>query len=183
MLTLGTSLAVMAAPPGSMFYNARTVIETLTLPIQPQARFERHETLIEERFGDAEAAARSGNTAALEAALAAYQEEVDAASEDAGNDPSWLAHLQEMLAKHTAVLTALAERLPDESSIENAIEASSKAITRLEARTHPAHPSHPPQGNGQGGGNGAAGNQGGGQGDGNSDESSQGGQGGGGQQP
>ena len=164
MLTLGTSLAVLAAPPGSPFYNARVFIETVTLPSQAQARFEGHEKLLQERLDEAEAAAASGDSSALAAALAAYQAEVDAATADAGNDQDWLAHLQAMLAKHTAVLTALAERLPDQSSIERAIDTSSKAITRIETKTHPAHPTHKPQGGGDpqsGGQSGGAGNGGG----------------------
>jgi len=165
MLTLGTSLAVMAAPPGSPFYNARVFIETATLPAQAQARFEGHEKLLEERLDEAEAAAASGNSAALAAALAAYQAEVDAATADAGSDQDRLAHLQAMLAKHTVVLTALAAQLPDQSSIERAIDTSSKAITRIETKTHPAHPTHDPQGGGDpqtgGHGDGNDGGQGG----------------------
>ncbi len=154
MLTLGTSLAVLAAPPGSAFYNARLFIETVTLPAQAGARLEGHEKLLQERLDEAEAAATSGNSTALAAALAAYQAEVDAATADAGTNTDLLDHLQAMLAKHTAVLTALAATLPDESSIEHAIDASSKAITNIESRTHPDRPSHPPQGGGQGGGQG-----------------------------
>ena len=161
MLTLGTSLAVLAAPPGSPFYNARVFIETVTLPTQAEARFEGHERLLEERFDEAEAAAASGNSIALAAALDAYQAEVEAATADAGVDQDWLAHLQAMLAKHTAVLTELATRLPDESSIEHAIDSSSKAITKIETKTHPVRPSHQPQG---GGGQGGGGQGGGGQG-------------------
>jgi hypothetical protein len=171
MLTLGTSLAVLAAPPGSPFYNARVFIETVTLPSQAEARFEGHEKLLEERFDEAEAAAANGNTVALAAALDAYQAEVAAATADAGIDQDWLAHLQAMLAKHTAVLTELATRLPDESSIERAIDSSSKAITKIEARTHPARPSHQPQGGGNGGG-------GGGQGGDNANDDGRGGNGG-----
>jgi hypothetical protein len=90
----------------------------------------------------------------LAAALAAYQREVDAATLDAGDAPDQLARLQDMLAKHTAVLTVLAAQLPDESSIEHAIDTSTNAITRIEAKTHPVRPSHPPQGGGPGGGQG-----------------------------
>jgi hypothetical protein len=178
VLSLGTSLAVLAAPPGSPFYNARVFIETVTLPAQAEARFEGHERLLQERFDEAEAAAASGNTEALAAALAAYQAEVDAATEDAGTDAAWLAHLQEMLAKHTATLTQLATTLPDETSIEHAIDTSSKAITKIEARQHPvAHPTRPPQGGGDQG----TGDQGGGQG---GDGANDGGQGqNGGEQP
>jgi uncharacterized membrane protein YgcG len=162
LLTLGTSIAVLAAPAGSPFYNARVFIETVMLPIQPEARFEGHEKLLQERFAEAEAAAARGDVDALAAALAAYQAEVDAATADAGTDATWLAHLQDMLAQHTATLTELATTLPEQASIEHAIDASSKAITKIEARQRPAaHPTRPPQGGGDAGSGGQADDQGG----------------------
>jgi Domain of unknown function (DUF5667) len=157
-LTLGTSAAVFAAPPGSPFYNARVFIESAFLPTQLDARLVAHEDLLAERLHEAEAAAASGDTVGLAAALAAYQAEVDDATADVGDDPTRLAHLEDVLANHTAVLTALAATLPEQSSIDNAIENSSKAITKLQDKSHPAHPSHPPQGGGgSGGGSGGGG--------------------------
>jgi hypothetical protein len=156
-LTLGTSLAVLAAPPGSPFYNARVVLETLVLPSQADARLEAHEKLIDERISEAESAANRGDMNALAAALAAYRAEVDAATADVGDNADLLAHLEDMLAKHTVVLTGLAATLPAESSIDNAIDASSKAIQKLQQRGSPAaHPTRPPQGGpgGNGGGGG-----------------------------
>jgi hypothetical protein len=162
-LMLGTSAAVMAAPPGSPFYNARVFLETVALPTQVDARLARHEELIQERLDEAEAAAARGDTVALAAALAAYQSEVDAATGDIGSDQTLLAHLEEELARHTAALTALAARLPEQSSIEHAIDTSSKAITKLQSQEHPAqppHPSHAPQGGGGSGNGGGEGGQG-----------------------
>jgi hypothetical protein len=156
-LMLGTSAAVLAAPPGSPFYNARVFLETLVLPTQADARLARHEELIQERLDEAEAAAGRGDTVALAAALAAYQAEVDAAAADIGTDLTLLAHLEEELARHTATLTALAARLPEQSSIEHALDASSNALTKLKQREHPTQPphaTHSPQG---GGGNGGSG--------------------------
>src|SRR5262249_12310788 len=92
-----------------------------------------------------EAAVERNDPAALAAALATYQAEVTAATIDLSGDTSRLAHLEEELAKHTAVLTALAQTLPEQSNIENAIDASSKAIAKLQEKTHPTHPGHPPQ--------------------------------------
>lgn len=161
-LMLGTSAAVMAAPAGSPFYNARVFLETLALPTQVDARVARHEELIQERLDEAEAAADRGDTVALAAALAAYQSEVDAATGDIGNDQALLAHLEEELARHAAVLTALAARLPEQSSIEHAIDTSSKAITKLQAKEPPAqppHPTHAPQGGGGAGGYGGNGGE------------------------
>ena len=149
MLTIGTSAAVFAAPPGSLFYNARVYIETLALPAQVDARLAGHEQLLTERIAEAEAAAGRGDAPGLAAALAAYQAEVDAATADVGNDVARLAHLEEMLAKHTAVLTTLATELPEQSSIEHAIDTSSKAIANLQAKGSRAHPTHVTGGQGQ----------------------------------
>ena len=160
-LTLGTSAAVLAAPPGSTFYNARVLIESALLPTELDARLVGHEDLLAERLNEAATAAANGDTAALAAALAAYQAEVNDATADVGDDPDRLAHLEDVLAKHSAVLAALAATLPQESSIEHAIEASSKAITKLQQKSNPVHPTRPPQGGGTGGGNGGDGGQGG----------------------
>jgi Domain of unknown function (DUF5667) len=172
-LTLGTTAAVLAAPPGSPFYNARVVLETLVLPAQPDARLEAHERLIKERIAEAEDAAARGDNVGLAAALLAYQAEVAAATADVGDDAARLAHLEDMLAKHTAVLTALEARVPEQTSIDNAIDASSKAIQKLQQRGGAgSHPTRPPQGGpGGNGGNGGAGGNGGN----GSDEDGQGG--------
>lgn len=149
MLTLGTSAAVLAAPPGSPFYNARVYLETLALPTQADARLEAHERHLGERLGEAQDAVARGDMVGLAAALAAYQAEVVAATADVGDEATLLAHLEAILANHTDVLTALAARLPEQSSIEHAIDASSKAIDKLKARgDHGAHPTRAPQGGG-----------------------------------
>jgi chromosome segregation ATPase len=146
MLTIGTSAAVLAAPPGSPFYNARVYIETLTLPSQVDARLAGHERLLQERIAEAEAAAARSDAIGLAAALAAYQAEVNAASVDVGDDAARLAHLEDMLAKHTTTLTALAAELPEDTSIEHAIDASSKAIANLKAKASHPHQTHAPGG-------------------------------------
>ncbi|MEO5704773.1 MAG: DUF5667 domain-containing protein [Candidatus Limnocylindrales bacterium] len=145
-ITLGTGAAVFAAPPGSPFYNARVAIETAFLPTQVDDRLASHERHLEERLGEAEAAAARGDVVALEAALAAYRSEVDAAVADVGDDADRLAHLEAELAKHTAVLEALAAKLPDQAAIEHAIDVSQKATKKLEDKDHSAggRPSGPP---------------------------------------
>lgn len=132
-LTLGTSAAVFAAPPGSPFYNARLVIESAMLPpvsrpVDRLAAFEEH---LATRIAEATAAAASGDAAALSAALAAYQAEVDALVGEAGLDADQLAHLEAMLAKHTAVLEALEAKVPEQASVDRAIETSQKAIEKI----------------------------------------------------
>ena len=145
-LTLGTSAAVLAAAPGSPFYDARVALEAAFLPAQIDARLASHEMHIEERLAQAQLAAARGDVAALEAALAAYQSEVAAAVADVGDDADRLAHLQAELAKHTGVLEALATRLPDHAAIDRAIDASQKAANKLKDRAvHPGgKPSSPP---------------------------------------
>ncbi|MEA2673254.1 MAG: hypothetical protein QOI92_446 [Chloroflexota bacterium] len=151
-LTLGTTAAVFAAPPGSPFYSARITIENALVPNNPDARLAAHEDRLTELLADAQAAANSGNGAALDAALAAYQDEVDAAVADLGDAPDRLAHLEEDLGKHVAVLQGLEATLPTQAAIEHAIDASQKAINKLhDSGSHPGgkpspapHPTHVP---------------------------------------
>jgi hypothetical protein len=142
-LTFGTSAAVLAAPPGSPFYNARVAIEQALLPSTTDERVAAHERLLAERLAEAQAAAANGDAASLGAALAAYQAEVDAAVADVGSDPVLLAHLEDELAKHTAVLESLAARLPEQAAIEHAIEVSQKATTKLHDAGKPANGGQP----------------------------------------
>jgi hypothetical protein len=130
-LTLGTTAAVLAAPPGSPFYNARLVIETVLLPTEPDARLAAYEAHLEERLREAEAAAAANDTNALTAALAAYEADVTAARGAAGDDAQLLANLEAMLAKHTIVLEALEARLPAQASVGNAIANSQNAIQKI----------------------------------------------------
>jgi hypothetical protein len=137
-LTLGTGAAVLAAPPGSALYDARVAFEDAFLPTQADARLAAHEEHLANRLADAEAAAASGNAVALVAALAAYQAELDAAVADVGDDAERLAHLEAMLARHVVTLTALQARVPEQASVDNALENSQKAVVRIQEKAHPA---------------------------------------------
>lgn len=130
-LTLGTGAAVLAAPPGSPFYNARLVIEAVLLPTDSDARLAAYEQHLEQRLREAEAAAAANDPNALAAALAAYDSDVAAALAVAGDDGELLAHLEAMLAKHTTVLVALEARLPAQASVDKAIANSQKAIQKI----------------------------------------------------
>jgi hypothetical protein len=130
-LMLGTTAAVLAAPPGSPFYNARLVIETALLPTELDARLAAYEAHLEQRLREAETAAAAGDMHALAAALAAYVADVTAALGAAGDDAELLAHLDAMLAKHTTVLVALEARLPEQASVDKAIANSQKAIQKI----------------------------------------------------
>ena len=134
-LTLGTSAAVFAAPPGSAFYNARLVIETVMLPAKADEQLAAREDHLEDRLREAEAAAARGDIVALEAALVAFQSELDAAVAASDEDLARLAHLQAAIEKHVAKLEELAARLPTEvarkNAFEHAIDASEKAVEKL----------------------------------------------------
>lgn len=150
VLTMGTAAAVMAAPPGSPFYNARVYIETIALPSQPDSRLAARESHLETRIQEAQAAAARGDGAALAAALAAYQAEMDAAVAELGVDPDLLAHLEAVLNKHVVVLEALEARLPEQASLDKALDASQKAVDKIKdkAKNGGGRPSAPPGGPG-----------------------------------
>jgi uncharacterized coiled-coil protein SlyX len=133
-LTLGTGAAVVAAPPGSAFFNARVLLETVLLPGQSDARLATREQHLKDRLVEADAAASSGDFVALDAALAAYRAEVDNAVDEQGDSLDRLAHLEAMLAKHVAVLEALEVKVPAQASIEKAIVSSQKAVARLQEK-------------------------------------------------
>ena len=139
-LTMGTTAAVLAAPPGSPFYNARLVIETALMPsvADIDARLTAYEEQLSDRIVEAEAAIAAGDEGALVAALAAYQDEVNRAVAELGSDPSRLARFEAVLAKHIAKLEALAARLPTQvarsNALQHAITASERAVARLQDR-------------------------------------------------
>lgn len=134
-LTLGTGAAVLAAPPGSPFYEARVAIEAALAPTQVDARLAAREEHLAQLVAAAQAAAASGDPVALATALAAYAAEVDAAVNDVGDAAARLAHLEEVLAKHVAVLTALQVEVPDAASIDRAIESSQKAVEKIREKS------------------------------------------------
>jgi hypothetical protein len=150
VLTLGTTAAVMAAPPGSPFYNARVYMETIALPSQPDSRLAAREGHLETRIQEAQAAAARGDGAALAAALAAYQAEMDAAVAELGADPALLAHLEGVLNVHVVVLEALEAKLPEQASLDKALAASQVAVDRIneKAKSGGGRPAAPPGGPG-----------------------------------
>ena len=145
IMTFGTSAAVLAAPPGSPFYGARVALEQAFLPAGTNDRVAAHERLLAERLTEAQAAADRGDAAGLQAALTAYQTEIDAAVADVGYDPALLAFFSTSLDRQTGLLQALAVAAPEPAAaaaIEKAIEASQAAAKKL-------HDSGPPPWAGQ----------------------------------
>lgn len=151
ILAFGTGAAVSAAPPGSPFYNARVALQGIFLPVEIDARLASHEQHLEERLAEAEAAAARGDVAALAAALASFQAQLDEAVADLGDDFDRLSHFQTVLEKHVAKLTALSLRLPTEAARDNAVEhalqASQKAVTKVREQKERSNsrPTAPPR--------------------------------------
>lgn len=147
-LTFGTSAAVLAAPPGSPFYNARVALEQAFLPTQLDDRIAAINSQLEERLAEAQAAADRGDVVALEAALVAYRSEVDAAANESGWSAEQLAHFEAQLAKHVAKLEALAARLPQQAAdnaLQHAIDANERAAKKVREKGQgkPADPGQP----------------------------------------
>jgi hypothetical protein len=147
-LSLGTAAAVLAAPPGSPFYNARLVIETALLPTEVDMRLAAYELHLDERLREVEAALASGDDAALLAALAAYRADVDAAVAVAGEQGFRLEKLQLAIEKHLAKLEELAASLPTEvardNAVEHAIDVSEKAVEKLKEKSKKNNNRPPP---------------------------------------
>ncbi|MES1239664.1 MAG: DUF5667 domain-containing protein, partial [Chloroflexota bacterium] len=148
-LTFGTTAAVLAAPPGSPFYNARVTLEQAFLPSGPRDRVAAHERLLQERLAEAQAAADAGNMSALQAALTAYQGEVDAAVADVGYDPALLEFLHTSIVHQTALLETMAAANPAQAAaVQGAINASETASKRLDDaggdKDHDGKPDGPP---------------------------------------
>lgn len=134
LLAITTGTAITTASPGSPLFMARVALEDMFLPVQIDARFASHEQHLDEYLAQAEAAAAQGDELGLEAALAAYQDEVDQTLADIGNDYGRLEHFQAVLESHVAKLTALSLSLPTEvargNAEEHALQASESAVTK-----------------------------------------------------
>ena len=134
LLAISTGTAITSASPGSPLYMARVALEDMFLPVQIDARFASHEQHLDERLAEAEAAASGGDPVALEAALAAYQAEIDQTLADIGDDYGRLARFQAVLERHIAKLTALSLPLSTDvasgKAEEHAIQASQSAVTK-----------------------------------------------------
>jgi hypothetical protein len=184
-LAVGTTAAVFAAPPGSPFYNARLVIESAMMPpvAQLDARLAAYEEQFDDRIAEAEAAIAHGDAESAAAALIAYQDELDSALAEVGDQDSRVARLQAVLDKHIAKLEALAARLPTQvardNAVKHAIDASERAVAKLQQKQAHGNQNPGANGNGNPGGNGN-GNQSQGGGNGNPNAGGNGNQGQGG---
>jgi uncharacterized protein DUF5667 len=154
LLAAATGTAVVAAPPGSAFYNTRLVLETAFMPpvTDSDARLAAYEEQFASRIAEAQAAAARGDQAALNAALAAYQNEITNAVAELGSgaDLDRLSRLEAVLGKHIANLQQLATKLPTQvardNAVTHAVAASERAVEKIQATR-----AHLNEGNGAGG--------------------------------
>ena len=137
-LLLGGAAAVSAAPPDSPLYEARIVLENLTLPASASARAEARVAALQERIKEAKGAASGNNGKAVAAALKAYRASVKDALREAGDDPTALARLYAALGLHVEALQTIdAANVGDaKSAIDGALQDSQNAVTEIEQRGH-----------------------------------------------
>ena len=141
-LSLGIVGGAMAASvPGGPLYGARIWLEDVTLPSDPTERAAAELIRLETRLAELEAAVRSGNRGAAEAALAAYQQIADEAilGANASGDEAAIARLAAALDRHVDNLTRVAGQVPPQAAeaiqrnIERAIQRNDAAIERIES--------------------------------------------------
>jgi len=127
--------AVAASGPGGPLYSARLWVETLTLPSDPAARAAADLDHLQARLDDATAAAASGNSDAVTAALDAYRQTLADVSALAAGDPTREQHLLAELGKHQAVLEALVSQVPGpaKASIDRAVQRTQDRIDAITA--------------------------------------------------
>jgi hypothetical protein len=133
-LALGVVGGTMAASgPGLPLYGARMWIEEQFLPTTAAARADAELRRLEARLAEASAAASRGDLGGAAAALAEYDQTAAELLSIEGLDQERLEQLEAILARHLAVLTAVAAQVPDQAGtrIDDAIN---RAIDRANAR-------------------------------------------------
>jgi len=145
----GTALA---ARPGGLLYPARLWTEAANLPAASLPRAQAEIGRLQARVVEAQQAAAVGDGPAVQAAIVAYTAIVAEAAAGTEGDPVATAALEQTVARHMVVLTALLDRVPLQarSAMENALASSTKVLDSI-------HPGAPPAGGSGGGGNGGTG--------------------------
>jgi len=135
VVAVGTAAA---SEPGGPLYGARLWVETLTLPSDANARAAAELERLQARVDEATAAAASGNSAAVTAALDAYRQTLPDASAAAGGDLTREQHLSAELGRHLVVLEALAGGVPtnaraaiDQAAIDQAVQRTEGKINAV----------------------------------------------------
>lgn len=142
-LLLGANGAVAAsasALPGDALYGVKRAVERVSLAMHRDAagRAGLHLKFAATRVSEVEALVASGGVASealdgLSASLAGAEEEASEALALGQDSGALLAHVQEMISKHIAVLTDVLAKVPDQAkgaiqqAIDNAQNAKAKA--------------------------------------------------------
>jgi hypothetical protein len=139
-LTLGVAAGAMASSqPGGPLYDIRVSLEALALPSDPMDRADAEVVRLEARLDEVLAAARTGDQAAVQAALLAYQEIAEEALQGAGTNQAALDRISTALSRHVAVLQLVAANVPAqareaiERNIDRAIDNNARTIERIQA--------------------------------------------------
>lgn len=137
LVAVGGTLAATTA--GGPLYRTRVWLERVALPSGADARANAEIVRLDARLAELEAAVRSGDRAAVAAALTAYQDIADEAIAAAGADASAVEKVLAALGRHLAVLERVAGQVPPQAAeainrnIERAIEHADATIDRIEA--------------------------------------------------
>lgn len=115
----GGAMAGVAASPGGPLYDTRLWFESQLLPTSGVARLDAQVAHIGDRIDEATGAIDAGDGSAADAALNAYDSQVDAAVAAAAADRAELLQLRATIARHLAHLQSL-------------VKPSSKAATSLQ---------------------------------------------------
>jgi hypothetical protein len=153
-LTLGVGVgSVAASQAGGPLYGARVWAETLTLPSEADARAQAQLERLQDRLAEAAAATAAGDLNAANAALEAYAAIVNDATENAGNDVSAAATLENGVRSNIDVLTVLAERFETghgqageaiDRALQRTIDRSDSALDKLHGNPNLAPPAAEP---------------------------------------
>ena len=131
--------AFAASTAGGPLYGARVWLETVTLPTDVSARADAELVRLSTRLAELQAAVRSGDRAAVAAALVAYEQIADEALAGAGTDQAVIDKLTAALDRHVAVLERVASQVPPQAAasiavnIQKAINHNDAAIERIQA--------------------------------------------------
>jgi hypothetical protein len=140
-LALSASVGtVFAARPGGALYEPRIWLETLTLPSDPSRRALAELDRLEQRLIEAAEAVRSGDTAGVAAALAAYERILEQASAAAiaARDEVAAAVLETGVGNDLDKLRALMFAVPDQAAdaigraVQRVIDRSDRALEKIQ---------------------------------------------------
>ena len=125
----GGAMAGVAASPGGPLYDTRLWVESAFLPASGAARLDAQVAHIGDRIDEATGALDAGDGSAADAALNAYDNQVDAALAAAAADRAELLQLRASIARHLAHLQSLVK--PNSKSAIQLQRAIAKSVAAL----------------------------------------------------